>query len=49
MRFSIIIPAHNAEYFIGRTIDSILNQGFSDYEIIVVAFPMEYMLISECF
>ena len=36
MRFSIIIPAHNAEYFIGRAIDSILNQGFQDYEIIVV-------------
>ena len=36
MRFSIIIPAHNAEYFIGQAIDSILNQGFSDYEIIVV-------------
>ncbi|MGY5450738.1 glycosyltransferase family 2 protein [Agarivorans sp. MS3-6] len=33
---SIIMPAYNAAAFIGKAIDSILNQGFSDYQIIVV-------------
>ncbi len=36
MKFSIIIPAHNAAQFIGNAIESILNQSFSDYELIVV-------------
>ena len=35
--FSIIIPAHNAEYRIGRLIKTIHDQTFTDYEIIVVA------------
>ncbi|SFO47790.1 Glycosyltransferase involved in cell wall bisynthesis [Algoriphagus ornithinivorans] len=34
--FSIIIPLYNKSPFIQRAIDSILNQTFSDYEIIVV-------------
>jgi glycosyltransferase involved in cell wall biosynthesis len=33
---SIIIPAYNAERFIGRTLDSALNQTFIDIEVIVV-------------
>jgi glycosyltransferase involved in cell wall biosynthesis len=33
---SIIIPAYNAERFIGRTLSSALNQTFKDIEIIVV-------------
>jgi glycosyltransferase involved in cell wall biosynthesis len=33
---SIIIPAYNAAAFIGETIDSILNQTYSDFEIIVI-------------
>ncbi len=37
MRFSIIIPAHNAAGFIGRAIDSVTAQDFTDYELIVVA------------
>lgn len=36
MRFSIIIPCYNSEKTIGRTIKSILNQSFSDYEVIIV-------------
>lgn len=36
VRFTIIIPAHNAEPFLGRAIDSILAQTFRDFEIIVV-------------
>lgn len=34
--FSIIIPTYNRVGLISRTIDSILNQSFSDYEIIIV-------------
>lgn len=34
--FSIIIPAYNCESFISYTLESILNQNFKDYEIIIV-------------
>jgi glycosyltransferase involved in cell wall biosynthesis len=33
---SIIVPAYNAERFIGRTLSSALNQTFKDIEVIVV-------------
>ena len=36
MRFSIIIPAHNAEDRIHLILDSIKSQTFTDYEIIVI-------------
>lgn len=36
MTFSIIIPAYNAEAFIETTLQSVYNQTFSDYEIVVV-------------
>lgn len=36
MRFSIIIPAHNSGGFIRRALDSIRQQVFTDYELIVV-------------
>lgn len=36
-RFSIIIPAHNAQEFIERSISSIREQTFTDYELIIVA------------
>lgn len=36
MTFSIIIPVYNAEAFIQTTLQSIYNQTFPDYEIIVV-------------
>ena len=36
MFFSVIIPAYNAENFIKRSIQSVLNQTFSDFELIVV-------------
>ena len=35
-KVSIIIPVYNAEKYIGRTIDSILNQSETDFEIIAV-------------
>lgn len=34
--FSIIIPAFNCEHYIGITLESILEQNFTDYEIILV-------------
>lgn len=36
MRFSIIIPNYNSEMFITRLLDSIKNQTFKDYEVIIV-------------
>ena len=34
--FSIIIPLYNKEVFIEKTLQSVLNQTFNDYEIIIV-------------
>lgn len=34
--FSIIIPLYNKEHYISETINSVLNQTYEDYEIIVV-------------
>ena len=34
--FSVIIPAHNAEGYIKKGLDSIASQSFQDYELIVV-------------
>ena len=36
MRFSVIIPAHNSEKFINKALDSIKNQSFRNFELIVV-------------
>ena len=36
MRFSIIIPAYNAEAFLLKCLDSIFSQEFDDYEVIVI-------------
>jgi len=35
-RVSIIVPTYNSEKFIKRAIDSILNQTFQDFEIIII-------------
>ncbi|MGG7034336.1 MAG: glycosyltransferase family 2 protein [Flavobacterium sp.] len=34
--FSVIIPLYNKEHFIENTIKSVLNQTFSDFEIIII-------------
>lgn len=36
MRFSIIIPVYNVEKYIRRCMESVMNQTFRDYEVIVV-------------
>ncbi|MBG9981841.1 glycosyltransferase family 2 protein [Aerococcaceae bacterium DSM 111020] len=36
MRLSVIIPVYNAADSLKRTIDSVLNQSFNDYEILLV-------------
>ena len=36
MKFSVIIPAYNIENLISRSINSVLNQTYKDYEVIVV-------------
>lgn len=36
MRFSIIIPAYNAEAYLQRCLDSIFSQDFNGYEVIVI-------------
>ena len=36
MRFSVVIPLYNKEHYIKDTINSVLNQSFTDYELIVV-------------
>ena len=35
-RFSVVIPLYNKENFIENTIQSLLNQTFSDFEVLVV-------------
>ena len=36
MRFSVIIPVYNGEKYIARCIDCLLEQGFQDYELILI-------------
>ena len=35
-RFSVIVPAHNSSAFIRKGLDSIRNQSFQNYELIIV-------------
>lgn len=36
MKFSIIIPCYKVENYLHECVDSVLNQTFNDYEIILV-------------
>lgn len=36
MRFSIIVPVYNVEDYLEKCLDSIINQAFHDYELILV-------------
>jgi glycosyltransferase involved in cell wall biosynthesis len=36
MKFTVIVTAHNLKDYIGRALDSIKEQSYKDYELIVV-------------
>lgn len=36
MRFSIVVPVYNVEKYLNECVDSILNQSFTDFELILV-------------
>ena len=36
MRFSVIVPVYNVEHYLRRCLDSIVNQTFDDYEVVLV-------------
>ena len=36
MLFSILIPVYNVEKYLNQCLDSVLNQEFEDYEVILV-------------
>lgn len=36
MKFSIIIPVYNAEKYVGNSIQSVLNQTYQDFEIVLI-------------
>ena len=35
-KISIIVPVYNVELFLPRCIDSILNQSFADFELLLI-------------
>lgn len=35
-KVSVVVPVHNAEKYIGKTVESVLNQTYSDLELILV-------------
>lgn len=35
-RFSVIIPAYNVEGYVSKAIESVLEQDFENYELIIV-------------
>jgi glycosyltransferase involved in cell wall biosynthesis len=36
IRFSVLMPAYNREKYVGQAIDSVLSQGFKDFELFVI-------------
>ena len=44
MKFSIVIPAYNIEDYIGKCLDSILSQTYSDYETGKTHVPVEILM-----
>ena len=46
--FSIIIPVYNAEEYIRKCLDSVLNQGLDDYEVLLVNDGSKYGSVGIC-
>ena len=36
MRFSIVIPVYNVEKYVGKCLETVMNQTFQDFEVIIV-------------
>lgn len=36
MKFSVVVPVYNAELYLNRLVKSVLDQTFSDFELILV-------------
>ena len=36
MKFSVVVPVYKVEEYINECVDSILNQSFDDFEVILV-------------
>ncbi len=36
IRFSVLMPAYNREKYVAQAIDSVLSQGFKDFELFVI-------------
>ena len=36
MKVSVIVPVYNVEKYLAKCLDSLVNQDFSDYEIIII-------------
>ena len=36
MRFSIIVPLYNKEHYLPQLVDSVVTQGFDDFELLLV-------------
>jgi len=36
MRFSVVLPTYNRAHLLERSVRSVLNQSFSDFELIIV-------------
>jgi glycosyltransferase involved in cell wall biosynthesis len=35
-RFAVIIPAYNAMAYLSETLESVLNQTFTDFEVLII-------------
>lgn len=44
MKFSVILPIYNVELYLAKCIDSILNQSYTDFELILVMMALKINL-----